>query len=435
MRYLFVAINTPARTEQAVRSVHPAWIAAAVTFLTLVATAGVRSAPAVLMVPLETAFGWSRTQISLAVSVNVLLYGFTAPFAAALMERFGIRRVVMAALTMIGSGAALTVFMTAPWQLVLLWGVVVGVGTGSMALVFAASVANRWFVERRGLVMGLLTAATASGQLVFLPGLSMLAMSVGWRSVSLTVAAGALVMVPVIWMFLREGPAEVGQLPYGAAPDWQPAARSEGNAAWLALLTLRDAAKVRDFWYIAGSFFVCGLSTSGLIGTHFIPAAHDHGMPEVAAAGLLALVGVFDVVGTIFSGWLTDRFDARRLLFVYYLLRGISLFLLPSVLFSTVELSTLVFVVFYGLDWVATVPPTVLLCRRVLGRERGTVVYGWVFAAHQVGGSIAALGAALLRVQFGNYALAFYGSGLLCVVTAYFVLQIAREVPAGQLRR
>ena len=210
MRYLFVAINTPARTERAVRSVHPAWIAAAVTFLTLVATAGFRSAPAVLMVPLETAFGWSRTQISLAVSVNVLLYGFTAPFAAALMERFGIRRVVMAALTMIGSGAALTVFMTAPWQLVLLWGVVVGVGTGSMALVFAASVANRWFVERRGLVMGLLTAATASGQLVFLPGLSMLAMSVGWRSVSLTVAAGALLMVPVIWMFLREGPAEVG---------------------------------------------------------------------------------------------------------------------------------------------------------------------------------------------------------------------------------
>jgi predicted MFS family arabinose efflux permease len=192
---------------------------------------------------------------------------------------------------------------------------------------------------------------------------------------------------------------------------------------------------VRDFWYIAGSFFVCGLSTSGLIGTHFIPAAHDHGMPELAAASLLALVGVFDLVGTIFSGWLTDRYDARRLLFLYNLLRGISLFLLPGVLFSTVQPSTLVFVIFYGLDWVATVPPTVLLCRMVLGHERGTVVYGWVFAAHQVGGSIAALGAALLRVQFGNYALAFYASGLLCVVTAYFVLQIAREVPAGALPR
>ena len=308
-------------------------------------------------------------------------------------------------------------------------------GTNWATLVFAASIANRWFVKRRGLVIGLLTAATASGQLVFLPGLSMLAQSVGWRSVSLTVAAGALVMVPVVWLFLLEWPADAGQKPYGAAPDWEPPARSAGNAAWLALHTLRDAAKVRDFWYIAGSFFVCGLSTSGLIGTHFIPAAHDHGMPELAAASLLALVGVFDVVGTIFSGWLTDRYDARRLLFVYYLLRGISLFLLPWVLFSTVQPSTLVFVVFYGLDWVATVPPTVLLCRMVLGRERGTVVYGWVFAAHQVGGSIAALGAALLRVQFGNYALAFYASGLLCVVTAYFVLQIAREVPAGALPR
>lgn len=433
-----MAINAPMRAAQppvTARSLHPAWIAAGITFLTLVATAGFRSAPSVLIVPLETAFGWSRAQISLAVSVNVLLYGLTAPFAAALMERFGIRRVVMTALTVIGSGAAATVFMTEPWHLVLLWGVVVGVGTGSMALVFAASVVNRWFVQRRGLVMGLLTAATASGQLVFLPGLSMLAMNVGWRSVSVTVAAGAFVMVPVIWLFLRERPADAGRLPYGAAPDWQPPVRSEVNAARLALQTLRDAAKVRDFWYVAGSFFVCGLSTSGLIGTHFIPAAHDHGMAEVAAAGLLALVGVFDVVGTIFSGWLTDRYDARRLLFFYYLLRGISLFLLPWVLFSTVQPSTLVFVVFYGLDWVATVPPTVLLCRRILGPGHATVVYGWVFAAHQVGGSIAALGAALLRVQFGDYALAFYTSGLLCVVTAYFVLQIAKDVPAGQLRR
>ena len=432
-----MAINAPMRAAQppvAALSFHPAWIAAGITFLTLVATAGFRSAPSVLIVPLETAFGWSRAQISLAVSVNVLLYGLTAPFAAALMDSFGIRRVVMAALTMIGSGAAATVFMTDPWHLVLLWGVVVGMGTGSMALVFAASVVNRWFVQRRGLVIGLLTAATASGQLIFLPGLSLLAMHVGWRSVSLTVAAGALVMVPVIWLCLREGPAELGRLPYGAAPDWQPPVRSAGNVAQLTLQTLRDAAKVRDFWYVSGSFFVCGLSTSGLIGTHFIPAAHDHGMAEVAAASLLALVGVFDVVGTIFSGWLTDRYDPRRLLFVYFFLRGISLALLPSVLFSTVQPSTLVFVIFYGLDWVATVPPTVVLCRRILGRERATVVYGWVFAAHQIGGSIAAYGAALARVQFGDYALAFYFSGLLCVVTAYFVLQIAKGVPASALK-
>ena len=297
------------------RKIHPGWVAASVTFLTLVATAGFRSAPSVLIVPLEEAFGWGRDQISLAVSVNVLLFGLTAPFAAALMERFGIRKVVMTALTVVGAGAASTVFISSPWHLVMLWGVVVGIGTGSMALVFAATIANRWFVEKRGIVIGLLTAATATGQLIFLPGLSMLAMDHGWKSVSLTVALGAFVMVPIIWLFLRESPGHLGLLPYGAPDDWQPPVKSGMSAGKLAITTLKEASKVKDFWYLVGSFFVCGLSTSGLIGTHFIPAAHDHGMMEVAAASLLALVGVFDVVGTIFSGWLTDRYDPRKLLF------------------------------------------------------------------------------------------------------------------------
>ena len=417
------------------RKIHPGWVAASVTFLTLVATAGFRSAPSVLIVPLEEAFGWGRDQISLAVSVNVLLFGLTAPFAAALMERFGIRKVVMTALTVVGAGAASTVFISSPWHLVMLWGVVVGIGTGSMALVFAATIANRWFVEKRGIVIGLLTAATATGQLIFLPGLSMLAMDHGWKSVSLTVALGAFVMVPIIWLFLRESPGDLGLLPYGAPDDWQPPVKSGMSAGKLAITTLKEASKVKDFWYLVGSFFVCGLSTSGLIGTHFIPAAHDHGMMEVAAASLLALVGVFDVVGTIFSGWLTDRYDPRKLLFFYYFLRGVSLFLLPSILFSTVHPSTLVFVIFYGLDWVATVPPTIMLCRTILGADKATVVYGWVFAAHQVGGSIAAFGAAVARVKFGDYAFAFYASGVMCVVTSYFVLRIARGIKTADLKR
>ncbi len=417
------------------RKIHPGWVAASVTFLTLVATAGFRSAPSVLIVPLEEAFGWGRDQISLAVSVNVLLFGLTAPFAAALMERFGIRKVVMTALTVVGAGAASTVFISSPWHLVMLWGVVVGIGTGSMALVFAATIANRWFVEKRGIVIGLLTAATATGQLIFLPGLSMLAMDHGWKSVSLTVALGAFVMVPIIWLFLRESPGHLGLLPYGAPNDWQPPVKSGMSAGKLAITTLKEASKVKDFWYLVGSFFVCGLSTSGLIGTHFIPAAHDHGMMEVAAASLLALVGVFDVVGTIFSGWLTDRYDPRKLLFFYYFLRGVSLFLLPSILFSTVHPSTLVFVIFYGLDWVATVPPTIMLCRTILGADKATVVYGWVFAAHQVGGSIAAFGAAVARVKFGDYAFAFYASGVMCVVTSYFVLRIARGIKTADLKR
>lgn len=397
-----------------------------VTFLTLVATAGFRSAPSVLVIPLEESFGWSRDNISLAIAINVLLFGLTAPFAAALMERFGIRRVVMTALTTVGIGAYSTIFMTKPWHLIGLWGVVVGVGTGSMALVFAATIVNRWFVKRRGLVIGALTAASATGQLIFLPGLSALATNIGWKSVSITVACGAFVMVPLIFIFLKERPSTVGVTPYGAPDGWKEPPLIKTNAGRLAIQTLKDASKVRDFWYLIGSFFVCGLSTSGLIGTHFIPAAHDHGMGEVTAASLLALVGVFDVVGTIFSGWLTDRYDPRKLLFVYYFFRGLSLFLLPSILFATVHPSTLVFVIFYGLDWVATVPPTVLLCRQVLGPDRATVVYGWVFAAHQIGGSVAALGAAILHTKFGDYATAFYISGLMCIITSYFVLRIGK---------
>jgi len=409
------------------RKIHPAWIAAIITFFTLIATSGFRSAPSVLMIPLEDSFGWGRDEISLAISVNVLLFGLTAPFAAALMERFGIRKVVMTALTTVGLGAGSTIFITQPWHLVALWGVIVGIGTGSMALVFAATIANRWFITNRGLVIGILTAASATGQLIFLPGLSALAANHGWRAISITVALGAFVMVPVIALFLRERPSDIGMKPYGAPMNWVEPPRNSANAAVVAIETLKSAMKIRNFWYLTGSFFVCGLSTSGLIGTHFIPAAHDHGMGQVAAASLLALVGVFDVVGTLASGWLTDRIDPKKLLFFYYFLRGVSLFLLPSILFSTVHPSTLVFVIFYGLDWVATVPPTVILCRTVLGPEKATVVYGWVFAAHQVGGSIAALGAGIARVHLGDYASAFYLSGFLCIITAWAVLRISDQ--------
>jgi MFS family permease len=340
----------------------------------------------------------------------------------------------MSALTTVSIGAFLTIFIQAPWQLIATWGVIVGIGTGSMALVFAATVANRWFVQKRGIVTGLLTAATATGQLIFLPGLSHMALTYGWKSVSITVASFSLAVVPFIYLFLREKPADLGLLPYGAPEDWQPPTPSDLSAGALAIDTLKQSSKKKDFWFLFGSFFVCGLSTSGLIGTHFIPAAHDHGMPTTLAASLLAMVGIFDVIGTLFSGWLTDRYDPRKLLFFYYGLRGLSLFLLPSILFSSIHPSTLVFVIFYGLDWVATVPPTIMLCRAVLGPSRASVVYGWVFAAHQIGGAVAAFGAAILRVQIGDYALAFYISGAMCIITAYFVLQIAKGVDDKVLR-
>ena len=416
------------------QKIHPGWIAVTVTFFTLMASAGYRSAPSVLIVPLEDAFGWSRSQISLAVSINVLLFGLVAPFAAALMERFTVRKVVMSALTLVAISSTSTIFMTQPWHLWALWGIGVGVGTGSMALVFAATIANRWFVARKGIVIGALTAATASGQLVFLPMLSYFAINYGWKSVSLTVGTAAALVIPFIYFFLKEKPEALGMTPYGAPSDWQPPAPNELSAGRIAIDTLRVSSKSRDFWILFGTFLVCGLSTNGLIGTHFIPAAHDHGMAETVAAGLLALIGLFDVIGTLFSGYLTDRIDPRKLLFFYYGLRGLSLFLLPFILFSSVHPSTLVFVIFYGLDWVATVPPTLVLCRMVMGNQRSAVVYGWVFVGHQIGASIAALGAAVLRVKLGDYAAAFYISGAMCLVASFAVLQIAKGKSTAELR-
>jgi sugar phosphate permease len=416
------------------QKIHPGWIAVTVTFFTLMASAGYRSAPSVLIVPLEDAFGWSRSQIALAVSINVLLFGLVAPFAAALMERFTVRKVVMSALTVVAISSTSTIFMTQPWHLWALWGVGVGVGTGSMALVFAATIANRWFVARKGIVIGALTAATASGQLVFLPMLSYFAINYGWKSVSLTVGTAAALVIPFIYFFLKEKPELLGMTPYGAPSDWQPPAPNELSAGRIAIDTLKVASKSRDFWILFGTFLVCGLSTNGLIGTHFIPAAHDHGMAETVAASLLALIGLFDVIGTLFSGYLTDRMDPRKLLFFYYGLRGLSLFLLPSILFSTMHPSTLVFIIFYGLDWVATVPPTLVLCRLVMGNQRSAVVYGWVFVGHQIGASIAALGAAVLRVKLGDYAVAFYISATMCLVAAFAVLQIAKGKTTAELR-
>jgi MFS family permease len=408
---------------------HRAWTVAAVAFVAIVGSAGFRATPGVLIVPLQDEFGWSRGTISLAVSVNLMLYGLTAPFAAALMERFGIRRVVAVALAVVATGSALTTQMTQPWQLVLCWGVLVGLGTGSMALVFAATIANRWFHTQRGLVIGILTAAGATGQLVFLPLLATLVQDHGWRTASWTVSLAALSVVPLVLLAVRERPSDVGLLPYGATVAPPAVTTGGGSPARQAVGALRGAARTRPFWLLAGGFFICGASTNGLVGTHFIPAAHDHGLPSTTAASLLALVGVFDIVGTIGSGFLTDRMDSRVLLWWYYSLRGLSLFVLPSLFASSLHPHMLVFVLFYGLDWVATVPPTVALCRQVYG-DQGTLVFGWVFASHQVGAAVAAAVAGAIRTSLGSYDLAWYLAGGLCMVAAGLSLGIGRREPA-----
>ncbi|MFC9705162.1 MFS transporter [Streptomyces sp. NPDC056943] len=403
--------------------VHRAWFVAAVTFVTIIGAAAFASLPGLLIEPLHGEFDWSRGTIGFAVSVNLALYGLTAPFAAALMDRFGIRRVVAVALTIISAGSVLTVWMTAAWQLVLFWGVLVGLGSGSMALAFAATVTNRWFVARRGLVTGILTAAGASGQLVFLPLLSWLVEHHGWRPAAVTVSLAALAVVPFVWLLLRDHPADVGLAPYGGEYADKPAPVT--GAARRAVTVLLKAARTGPFWLLAGTFAICGASTNGLVKTHFVPAAHDHGMPVTAAAGLLAVIGVFDVVGTIASGWFTDRFEARRLLAVYYALRGVSLLFLPMLLAPSVHPPMLFFIVFYGLDWVATVPPTIALCREHYG-EDSAIVFGWVLASHQVGAAVVAFGGGVARDLFGSYDVVWYASGALCAAAALMALVIRR---------
>ena len=414
--------------DPATRRVHPAWWAAAATFLALLGAAAFRATPSVMIEPLRAEFGWSIGTISMALSVNLALFGITAPFAAALMERFGVRRVVSVALLMVAAGSGLTVFMTASWQLVLLWGVIVGLGTGSMAMALVATVVGRCFVARRGLVSGILTAASATGQLIFLPTIAHIVQSAGWRTASLTISVCALVVVPVVLLFLRERPADVGALPYGGTPaDVVPPLRT--GAARLAVGALVRAGRTRTFWLLAGGFFVCGATTTGLVQQHFMPAAHDHGMPVTTAATLLALVGVFDLVGTIGSGWLTDRFDPRILLGAYYALRGVSLALLVPLFGADLNASVLAFVIFYGLDWVATVPPTLALTREAFGAS-APVVFGWIFASHQLGAACAALAAGIARDALGTYDAAWYGGAVLCAVGAALSVSIRRR-PTG----
>jgi len=377
------------------------------------------------MVPLHEG-GWSIVTMSAAVSVNLVLYGLTAPFAAALMERFGLRRVVSVGLLLIAAGAGLSVLARAAWQLVLTWGVLIGLGTGSMALVFAATVANAWFVKRRGLVMGILTAGGAAGQLVFLPVVAYLVEATSWRIASLLIAAAAVAALPLVVVLLRDRPADLGLAPYGGDRLVTPPMSVRGNAADLALAALRQAATTKPFWALAGAFAICGATTNGLIGIHFIPSAHDHGMATTTAAGLLMLVGVFDIVGTVASGWLTDRIDPRWLLLAYYSFRGVGLLLLPWLLADSVHPSMVVFIVVYGLDWVATVPPTVVLCRRLFG-DQGTIVFGWVFASHQLGAAAAALTAGIIRDSFGTYTYAWFGGAALCALAAALSIGLRRH--------
>lgn len=405
---------------------HYGWFVVAVAFLGMLAASGVRATPSVMIIPLEQEFGWDRPTISLAISINLVLFGLFGPFAAAVMERVGMRAIMTGALAVLATAVGLTTFMSAPWHLHLLWGVLVGLGSGSLSGWVAATISNRWFQERRGLVVGILTVASATGQLIFLPMLARITEISGWRSAAGVVVVALLAVIPLIALLIRNYPHDVGLSPYGSLPGTPaPTPPNLGNPVQAALATLRRCITNRDFLLLAGTFFICGASTNGLIGTHLIPASVDHGMPEVTAASFLALIGVFDVIGTLISGWLSDRFDNRALLAWYYSLRGLSLLLLPFAYEAGVPAMAL-FVIFYGLDWVATVPPTVRLAADLFGKQNAGRVFSWIFAAHQLGAASIAYGAGAIRHWSGSYTTAFLISGLLALLAGFMSLRIAR---------
>ena len=393
------------------------WVVVAVTALTLLVSADVRSAPGVFLVPLQEDTQWSIGVISFAVSIGLLVLGLTAPVSGWFIDRYGPRRLAIIALVLISISMAASAFIQEPWQLALLWGGLSGVGTGIISGVLGATVAMRWFVARRGLVIGMFGASTSAGQLIFVPALMLAATTLGWRASSLALSLVAMVAVLPVLLFLRNDPADVGQVPFGATPaTTAPRAGAESGV-------MRRAVRSPVFWLLAGTFFICGATSNGLVGTHLIPFAHDHGISQTTAAGMLALMGAMNFVGTLGSGWLTDRYDPRKLLAIYYGFRGLSLLFLP---FVTEPVGLAAFAVLFGLDYIATVPPTTALVADNFGRRNVGTVYGWVFCSHQVGAALAAWMGGLARDSFGDYGLAFLLAGTLAVAGALLALRISR---------
>ncbi|MFF2752898.1 MFS transporter [Psychrobacillus sp. NPDC058041] len=413
------------------KKIHYSWIILAVAFFSIIVAGIVRSSSGVFIEPFELEFGWSRPAISFAFAVSLILYGFSGPFMAAFVEVFGLKRVMLYSMLTMTVGLALTFVMQTEWQLVLIWGVMIGIGSGLFLSVLSTQIANRWFVKQRGLAVGILTASTATGQLVLLPVLAAIISKYSWRYATGLIFILSILMFIIIAIFMKNSPKEKGILPYGQVDEKQTPKETKNrqNPFKLALSTLMEGLKVKEFWLLAVSFFICGLSTSGLVGTHFISYCISFGIPVITAASMLSFMGIFDLIGTTLSGWLSDRIDNRWLLFWYYSLRGISLLFLPFALTQGSYLWLVIFSIFYGLDWIATVPPTIGLARRTFGLEKSTLMYGWIVAAHQVGAGVAAYGGGVIFKVFGTYQWAFILAGGMCVLASLFVIMLKKHQP------
>ncbi|MGG3467096.1 MFS transporter [Neobacillus pocheonensis] len=410
------------------KRIHYGWIILIITFFSIIVAGIIRSSSGVFIVPFEKEFGWDRSVISLAFAVSLFLYGISGPFMAALLEVFGLKKMMVGAMFTLMSGITLTFFMQQEWQLLLIWGMIIGIGSGLFLTVLSTYVANHWFVKRRGLAVGILTASTATGQLILLPILAIVIKNYSWRWAIGLILILCIVMLVIILLFMKNSPKDAGLFPYGLEEEpAEPPSLQKKNPLVMAFQALVESVKYREFWLLAGSFFICGLSTSGLIGTHFISYCISYGIPVVTAASMLSFMGIFDLIGTTISGWLSDRFDNRWLLFWYYGLRGASLVLLPVALNKGSIILLVIFSIFYGLDWIATVPPTISISRQVFGIEKSGIVYGWIFAAHQVGAAVAAYGGGMIYKIFNSYTLAFFLGGVFCLVASLFVVVIKKQ--------
>jgi MFS family permease len=417
------------------KRLHYSWVILFIAFFSILVAGIIRSSSGVFILPFEEEFGWERSTISFAFAVSLLVYGISGPFMAALIEATGIKKMMIYAMMTLLGGVVLTFFMEKPWQLIVIWGVIIGLGSGLFLTVLSPYIANTWFEKRRGLALGILTASTATGQLVLLPLLAVIVETHSWQWAMGLILVLSVIMLAVILLFMKSTPKDIGLLPYGLEKERSANENvQKKNPIMIAFQTLFDVIKVKEFWLLATSFFICGLSTSGLIGTHFISYCIGFGFTAVAAASLLSLMGVFDLIGATLSGWLSDRFDNRWLLFWYYGLRGASLVFLPFALSEGSMILLIIFSVFYGLDWIATVPPTVNISRQIFGIEKSGIVYGWIFASHQLGAAVAAGGAGVIFNVFNSYSLAFTLAGVFCIVASLFVVVIKKqpvEVQAG----
>jgi MFS family permease len=406
---------------------HYSWVILALTFIAIIVAGIIRSSAGVFIVPFENQFSWSRPSISFAFALSLFLYGFSGPFMAAFVEKYGLKRMMLGSMTLLSIALICTLFMQMEWQLILIWGFMMGIGSALFLTVLSTQVANRWFVKRRGLAVGILTAATATGQLILLPVLATLVENYSWQTAILLIFCLSILMIILIAIFMRNYPFEKNIAPYGSDELVEPSKSVHGNPFLMAFQALLEGLKAKEFWLLAGSFFICGLSTSGLIGTHFISYCISFGIPLVTAAAMLSFMGIFDLIGTTLSGWLSDRFDNRWLLCWYYSLRGLSLLVLPFALASGSYIWLMVFAIFYGLDWIATVPPTIGLTRRRFGIEKSAMMYGWMVAFHQVGAGVAAYFGGVFYEAFGSYKMAFLLAGGFCLLASLFVILIKKQ--------